>query len=38
MTLTVINKAVQLSELEAWGPVADMGSAVLEGDVRPSAR
>ncbi|MBD8496102.1 DUF861 domain-containing protein [Pseudomonas syringae] len=34
MTLTVINKAVQLSELEAWGPVADMGSTVLEGDVQ----
>ena len=34
MTLTAIKHNVQLSELDAWGTVADLGSQILEGDVR----
>jgi uncharacterized cupin superfamily protein len=34
MTLTAIKHNVQLSELDAWGTVADLGSQILEGEVR----
>ena len=33
MTLTVVRTDVQLSELDAWGTVADLGSEILEGEV-----
>jgi uncharacterized cupin superfamily protein len=34
MPITTINKDVQLSELAAWGTVADLGSVILEGEVK----
>jgi len=34
MPLTALKHNVQLSELDAWGTVADLGSQILEGDVR----
>lgn len=34
MTLTTIKHNVQLSELDAWGTVADLGSEILAGEVR----
>lgn len=34
MTLTVVRKNVDLSELEPWGTVADLGSVILEGEVK----
>ena len=34
MTLTAAKHDIQLSELDAWGTVADMGSEILEGDVK----
>jgi len=33
MTLTAAKQGVQLSELDPWGSVADLGSDILEGDV-----
>ncbi|MDE1165645.1 MAG: cupin domain-containing protein [Pseudomonas sp.] len=34
MTLTTIKQQIQLNELDAWGSIADLGSEVLEGDVK----
>ncbi|KMT57178.1 cupin domain-containing protein [Pseudomonas fildesensis] len=34
MTLTTLKHNIQLSELDAWGTVADLGSEILEGEVR----
>ncbi|WP_438284338.1 cupin domain-containing protein [Pseudomonas alabamensis] len=34
MTLTVAKHGIQLSELDAWGSVADLGSEILEGEVK----
>ena len=34
MTLTVLKRHIQLGELDAWGTVADLGSKILEGEVR----
>lgn len=34
MTLHTAKHAIQLSELDAWGTVADLGSEILEGEVR----
>ena len=34
MTLTVLKHHIQLGELDAWGTVADLGSEILEGEVR----
>ncbi|MCE1114436.1 MULTISPECIES: cupin domain-containing protein [Pseudomonas] len=34
MTLTAVRQGVQLSELDAWGTVADLGSTILEGEVK----
>lgn len=34
MTITAIKQGVQLSELDAWGTVADLGSTILEGEVK----
>lgn len=34
MTLTTLKHNIQLSELDAWGTVADLGSEILEGKVR----
>lgn len=34
MTLTVLKQHIQLGELDAWGTVADLGSEILEGEVR----
>lgn len=34
MTLVTLKKDIQLSELDAWGTVADLGSTILEGEVR----
>ncbi|KPU56019.1 hypothetical protein AN403_1638 [Pseudomonas fluorescens] len=34
MTLTTLKKDIQLSELDAWGTVADLGSEILEGEVK----
>lgn len=33
MTLTTLKQDIQLSELDAWGTVADLGSEILEGEV-----
>lgn len=33
MPITALKKDVQLSELDAWGTVADLGSEILEGEV-----
>ena len=32
MTLTPLKHDIQLSELDAWGTVTDLGSQLLEGD------
>jgi hypothetical protein len=29
-----LKKDIQLSELDAWGTVADLGSEILEGEVK----
>ncbi|MGF6594725.1 cupin domain-containing protein [Pseudomonas sp. 2835] len=34
MTLTAVTQNLQLSQLDAWGTVADLGSEILEGEVR----
>jgi uncharacterized cupin superfamily protein len=34
MPLTAAKQGVQLSELDAWGTVADLGSEILEGEVK----
>ena len=34
MTLTTLKHNIPLSELDAWGTVADLGSQILEGEVR----
>ncbi|MDG9886156.1 DUF861 domain-containing protein [Pseudomonas putida CSV86] len=34
MTLHAAKHDIQLSELDAWGTVADLGSEILEGEVR----
>ncbi|MDD1012735.1 cupin domain-containing protein [Pseudomonas rubra] len=34
MTLTAVKQNIPLSELDAWGTVADLGSEILEGEVR----
>ncbi|MCO7632230.1 cupin domain-containing protein [Pseudomonas guariconensis] len=34
MTLTAAKQGVQLSELDDWGTVADLGSEILEGEVK----
>ncbi|NCE86229.1 cupin domain-containing protein [Pseudomonas sp. Q1] len=34
MTLTTLKHDVQLSALDAWGSVADLGSQILEDEVR----
>ncbi|MBK5007749.1 DUF861 domain-containing protein [Pseudomonas sp. S60] len=34
MTLTVAQHGIQLTELDAWGTVADLGSEILEGEVK----
>ncbi|TFH79886.1 cupin domain-containing protein [Pseudomonas kribbensis] len=34
MTITTLQKGVELSELDAWGTVADLGSTILEGEVK----
>lgn len=34
MPITPIKHNVQLSELDAWGTVTDLGSEVLEGEVK----
>ena len=33
MPVTTLKKDIQLSELDAWGTVADLGSEILEGEV-----
>lgn len=38
MTLTAIQQGMQLSDLEAWGSVADLGSTILEGEVKAFGR
>ena len=34
MPVTTLKKDVQLSDLDAWGTVADLGSEILEGEVK----
>ncbi|MFC5695363.1 cupin domain-containing protein [Pseudomonas sp. GCM10022186] len=34
MALTPIKHGITLDELDAWGSVADLGSEILEGEVR----
>ncbi|NWE37669.1 cupin domain-containing protein, partial [Pseudomonas gingeri] len=34
MTLVTVKKDIQLSALDPWGTVADLGSTILEGEVR----
>ena len=34
MTLVTLRKDIQLTELDAWGTVADLGSEILVGDVK----
>ncbi|KAF1068071.1 MAG: hypothetical protein GAK45_01480 [Pseudomonas citronellolis] len=34
MSLTPLKHGTSLSELDAWGTVADLGSQILEGDAR----
>lgn len=34
MSLTAIKRNIQLTELEPWGTVADLGANVLEGEAR----
>jgi uncharacterized cupin superfamily protein len=34
MPLTTLEKNIQLSDLDAWGTVADLGSQILEGEVK----
>lgn len=33
MTLVTLRKDVQLSELDDWGSIADLGSEIIEGNV-----
>ena len=33
MPVTTLKKDIQLSDLDAWGTVADLGSEILEGEV-----
>ncbi|MEN1226221.1 hypothetical protein AAIH20_34540, partial [Pseudomonas aeruginosa] len=34
MAITVIRHGITLDELDAWGSVADLGSEILEGEVK----
>ncbi|MGU9857327.1 cupin domain-containing protein [Pseudomonas sp. LF245] len=34
MTITTIEQHIKLSALDAWGTVADLGSTILEGEVK----
>lgn len=34
MALTAIQQGIALDQLDAWGTVADLGSEILEGEVR----
>jgi uncharacterized cupin superfamily protein len=34
MPVTPLKQDIQLSELDAWGTVADLGSEILEGEVK----
>jgi len=34
MALTAIKQGITLDQLDAWGTVADLGSEILEGEVR----
>ncbi|BBT17909.1 cupin domain-containing protein [Metapseudomonas otitidis] len=34
MSLTPIKNGITLAELDAWGTVADLGSEILEGEVK----
>ncbi|MFP6851051.1 MAG: cupin domain-containing protein [Pseudomonas sp.] len=34
MTLIAIKQGISLNELDAWGTVADLGSEILEGEVK----
>ena len=34
MPLITLEKDIQLSDLDAWGTVADLGSQILEGEVK----
>ncbi|QLF93390.1 DUF861 domain-containing protein [Pseudomonas sp. ABC1] len=38
MTLTVIDTRITLAQLDAWGTVADLGSEILEGEVKAFGR
>ncbi|MGE1153957.1 cupin domain-containing protein [Pseudomonas kitaguniensis] len=34
MTITTVQKQIALSQLDPWGTVADLGSTILEGEVK----
>ncbi|VFT06187.1 cupin superfamily protein [Pseudomonas aeruginosa] len=34
MAITAIRHGITLDELDAWGSVADLGSEILEGEVK----
>ncbi|HGM7425283.1 TPA: cupin domain-containing protein [Pseudomonas aeruginosa] len=34
MAITVIRHGITLDELDAWGSIADLGSEILEGEVK----
>lgn len=34
MALTVVQNGITLDQLDAWGTVADLGSEILEGEVK----
>lgn len=38
MSLTAIPKDITLEQLDAWGPVADLGSEILEGNPQAYGR